>query len=172
MLGDRPAVLAVQTRHHPEHQPGSVPQRLVAAESRRDPIDQRAELGPPSVRIYAVSRGHRGDLRESSHNPRMIAAVAAPDQRRHAQAPHRSRSRRVGGWRGGEWFGCRSGAPAGVSPRAAFASTVAGIASVSSPRPSNRACGSPAHGLPTFFTGGIRLSRPERAWAGRRSHQG
>jgi hypothetical protein len=35
--------------------------------------------------------------------------------------------------------------------------------SVSSPRPSNRACGSPAHGLPTFFTGGIRLSRPERA---------
>ena len=31
--------------------------------------------------------------------------------------PHQPRSRRVGGWRGGEWFGCRSGAPAGVSPR-------------------------------------------------------
>ena len=30
----------------------------------------------------------------------------------------------------------------------------------------------PAHGLPTFFTGGVRLSRPETAWAGRRSHQG
>ena len=39
---------------------------------------------------------------------------------------------------------------------------------VSSPRPSNRACGSPAHGLPMFFTGGIRPSRasPGRAWAG------
>lgn len=33
------------------------------------------------------------------------------------------------------------GAPAWGFPRAAFASTVAGIASVSSPRPSNRACG-------------------------------
>jgi hypothetical protein len=32
---------------------------------------------------------------------------------------------------------------------------------VSSPRPSNRACGSPAHGLPTFFTGGIRFPGPE-----------
>src|SRR5665647_3048453 len=29
--------------------------------------------------------------------------------------------------------------------------------SVSSPRPSNRACGSPAHGSPTSFTAGIRL---------------
>jgi hypothetical protein len=40
--------------------------------------------------------------------------------------------------------------------------------SVSSPRPSNRACGSPAHGLPTFFTGGVRPSRasPGRAGAG------
>ena len=39
---------------------------------------------------------------------------------------------------------------------------------VSSPRPSNRACGSPAHGLPTFFTGGVRPARasPGRAWAG------
>ena len=39
---------------------------------------------------------------------------------------------------------------------------------VSSPRPSNRACGSPAHGLPTFFTVGVRLVRasPGRAWAG------
>jgi len=44
----------------------------------------------------------------------------------------------------------------------------AGCGSVSSPRPSNRACGSPAHGLPTFFTGGVRPSRasPGRAGAG------
>ena len=40
--------------------------------------------------------------------------------------------------------------------------------SVSSPRPSNRACGSPAHGLPTFFTVGVRPARARtgRAWAG------
>ena len=39
---------------------------------------------------------------------------------------------------------------------------------VSSPRPSNRACGSPAHGLPTFFTVGVRPFRasPGRVWAG------
>ena len=72
MFGDRPTVLAVQTRHHPEHQPGSVPQRLVAAESGSDPIDQRAELGPPSVRIYPVSRGHRGDL-VVPHKQRILA---------------------------------------------------------------------------------------------------
>jgi hypothetical protein len=39
----------------------------------------------------------------------------------------------------------------------------AGSGAVSSPRPSNRACGSPAHGLPTFFTAGVR---PARARAG------
>jgi hypothetical protein len=38
--------------------------------------------------------------------------------------------------------------------------------SVSSPRPSNRACGSPAHGLPTFFTGDVRPASPGRVWAG------
>src|SRR2546423_4651337 len=34
------------------------------------------------------------------------------------------------------------------------------VCSVSSSRPSNRACGSPAHGLPTSFTAGIRLVPP------------
>ena len=50
----------------------------------------------------------------------------------------------------------------------------AGRGFVSSPRPSNRACGSPAHGLPTFFTGGVRCSpaSPGRAWAGGRFHRG
>jgi hypothetical protein len=39
---------------------------------------------------------------------------------------------------------------------------------VSSPRPSNRACGSPAHGLPTFFTVGVRPfpARAGKAGAG------
>ena len=41
-------------------------------------------------------------------------------------------------------------------------------------RPSNRACGSPAHGLPTLFTDGIRSSHasPGRVWAQRRFHRG
>ena len=44
--------------------------------------------------------------------------------------------------------------------------------SVSSPRPSNRACGSPAHGSPTPFTGGVRPepARPGWAWVRRRFH--
>ena len=40
---------------------------------------------------------------------------------------------------------------------------------------SNRACGSPAHGSPTFFTAGIRLislARPGGAWARRRFQRG
>ena len=39
---------------------------------------------------------------------------------------------------------------------------------------SNRACGSPAHGSPTFFTAGIRLSlaRPDGVWARRRFQRG
>jgi hypothetical protein len=38
--------------------------------------------------------------------------------------------------------------------------------SVSSPSPSNRACGSPAHGSPTSFTGGVRPepARADSAW--------
>jgi hypothetical protein len=44
--------------------------------------------------------------------------------------------------------------------------------SVSSPSPSNRACGSPAHGSPTSFTGGVRPepARAGSAWGRRRFH--
>src|SRR5438067_12314371 len=37
---------------------------------------------------------------------------------------------------------------------------------VSSARPSNRACGSPAHGSPTPFTAGIRRSPPDPVGSG------
>jgi transposase len=45
-----------------------------------------------------------------------------------------------------------------------------GGCSVSSPSPSNRACGSPAHGSPTPFTGGVRPepARAGSAWGRRR----
>jgi hypothetical protein len=72
MLGDRPAVLALQPAQHPEHQPARVSQRLVAREPRRDPIDHLAVRHPPPARIYAVCRGHRGDL-VVRHKHRMLA---------------------------------------------------------------------------------------------------
>src|SRR4051812_20014400 len=47
------------------------------------------------------------------------------------------------------------GSRSGVPPRWPWSAC-----SVSSSRPSNRACGPPAHGPPTFFTGGVRLDPP------------
>jgi hypothetical protein len=72
MLGDRPAVLAIQTGQHPQHQPASMAQRLIPREPRRDPIDHRAVRHPPPVRIYAASRGHRG-ASVVRHKHRMLA---------------------------------------------------------------------------------------------------
>jgi hypothetical protein len=60
VLGDRPAVLPAQVGHQPQHQRGGVPTRLVAGEPRSDPVSHFAEAGPPSVRVYAMRRGHRG----------------------------------------------------------------------------------------------------------------
>ena len=40
-----------------------------------------------------------------------------------------------------------------------------GGCSVSSPSPSNRACGSPAHGSPMSFTGGVRPEPARTGWA-------
>jgi len=62
LLRDRPAVLAVQPGQHAKHQPAGVPQRLVAREPRLDAIQHHAVRRPPTLRIYAMSRGHRGDL--------------------------------------------------------------------------------------------------------------
>ena len=59
VLGDRPAVLAVQPRHHALDQPGGMPQRLVAGEPRRDQIDHLGERSLPPINRYAVCRGHR-----------------------------------------------------------------------------------------------------------------
>src|SRR3954447_21848933 len=67
----------------------------------------------------------------------------------------------VGSWRGGSGWLVGPGAcvppvsRSGVPPRWPWSAC-----SVSSSRPSNRACGSPAHGSPTFFTGGVRLDPP------------
>ena len=60
VLGDRPAILAVQTRDHPRHQLRGMPKWFVATKSRRDPVDHRGELRLPPIRVYAVSRGDRG----------------------------------------------------------------------------------------------------------------
>jgi hypothetical protein len=47
-----------------------------------------------------------------------------------------------------------------------FSAAMTGLCPVSSPRPSNRACGSPAHGLPTPFTAGIQPPRQARKGLG------
>ena len=62
VLGDGPAILAVQTRDHPGHQLSGMAQRFVAAKAWRDPIDHRRELRPPPRTVYAMSRGGRGNF--------------------------------------------------------------------------------------------------------------
>ena len=60
VLGDGPAILAVQARDHPSHQLAGMPKRFVATKSRRDAIQDRRELRVPPIRVYAMSRGDRG----------------------------------------------------------------------------------------------------------------
>ena len=58
-------------------------QRLVAGKPRSDPIDHRAKLGPPPIRVYAVSSGDRGNFR-CLHKPRtMPRSPPLPAQTRH-----------------------------------------------------------------------------------------
>ena len=71
VLGDRPAILAIQPRDHPEHQLGRMPQRLIPGKTRRDPINHRRELSPPPIRVYAMGRGDRGQF-WSLHKPRTL----------------------------------------------------------------------------------------------------
>jgi len=78
---------SLQTGQHPQHQPARVPQRLIAREARGDAIDHRAERTLPSVRIYAVSRGHRGVL-VVPHKQRMLARWPPTiTQKRRTQTP-------------------------------------------------------------------------------------
>src|ERR1700755_2871799 len=56
MLGDGPAILAVQPRDHPSHQFAGTPKWFVATKSWRDAIQDRRELRAPPIRVYAVSR--------------------------------------------------------------------------------------------------------------------
>jgi hypothetical protein len=91
MLGDRPAVLALQPAQHPKHQPARVSQRLVAREPRRDPIDHLGVRRPPPVRIYPVWRGHCGDL-VVRHKHRMLARwPPSTPQKRPSQYPSASK---------------------------------------------------------------------------------
>jgi hypothetical protein len=51
--------------------PSGMPQRLIPGKPRRDPLDHCAELGPPPIRGYAMSRGGRGKFR-CIHKPRTM----------------------------------------------------------------------------------------------------
>ena len=60
VFGDGPAVLPVQIGEQPEHQLRCVPAWFVPGEPATDPVHHVSEPGPPSVRVYAMRRGHRG----------------------------------------------------------------------------------------------------------------
>jgi hypothetical protein len=72
VLGDRPTVLPAQVGHQPQHQRGGTSARLVAGEPRGNAVPHLTEAGPPSVRVYAMRRGHRAVLCVR-HKHRMIA---------------------------------------------------------------------------------------------------
>jgi hypothetical protein len=86
MLGDRPAILAIQARDHPGHQLARMAQRLVPGKTRRDPIQHRRELRLPPIRVYAMSRGDGGifrclhKLRTMPRSPRLPAPTRQHQQ--------------------------------------------------------------------------------------------
>lgn len=62
-------VLPIQTGQQPENEGAGIPDRFLPPEPRRDRIDPRAVLVPPTVRFYSVFRGQRG-VRCRLHNHR------------------------------------------------------------------------------------------------------
>lgn len=70
MLGDRPAVLALQRRDKPRAQVRRTSQRLTPGEPARDPSQRGPELRTPPISVYAVSRGAAtGSLFHTSTEP-------------------------------------------------------------------------------------------------------
>jgi hypothetical protein len=104
MLSDRPTVPAIQPRHQPLDQPGRVPQRLVAGEPRRDPIDYLTKRVLPPVEVYPVCRGHRRGVFLPHKQgmltrwPRSHPADTPPSRPSTASATHLTN------------YGCRTGA--------------------------------------------------------------
>ena len=72
VFGDGPAVLPVQIGQQPEYQLGRMSSRFVPGEAATDPVKEVTETGPPSVRVYAMRRGHR-DVFFVPHKHGMIA---------------------------------------------------------------------------------------------------
>src|ERR1700681_3210393 len=62
-LGQRPAILAPQIRDQPQHQRTRVTQGLTPGEPRRDPVHNLIESRLPSINVYAMNRGGRGNFR-------------------------------------------------------------------------------------------------------------
>jgi hypothetical protein len=71
VLGDRPAILAIQPRDQPEHQLAGMAQWLRPSETRRDPAGHHRELRLPPVSVYAMSCGDRSQF-WSMHKPRTM----------------------------------------------------------------------------------------------------
>src|SRR6476659_3923671 len=96
-----------------------------------------------------------------STSPFSLAGQALPCITRRTITPSPTQPRRVGGWRGGRsWRWAAKPCEPKSFPLGCSSSLPWPGCSVSSPRPSNRACGSPAHGSPRSFTANIRRSPP------------
>jgi hypothetical protein len=99
--------LACPLPKHTQDECARVTGGVIPGEPARYLIHQRVQTIAPAFVIYSQTRGRRWCFlvftgRESCPGNRFYP-------RKHASQPHQKRSRRVGGWRGGEWFGCRSG---------------------------------------------------------------
>jgi len=90
VLGDPPAVLALQRRQHTQHQPRHMPQRLLASQPRLDHVQDAGERLTPPIWIYPVGRGHRGDS-VVRYKHRMLTRWP-----RRIPTPHRTRSKLTG----------------------------------------------------------------------------
>jgi hypothetical protein len=85
VLGDGPAVLPVQIGEQTEHQLGCVSACFVPGKRAADPVQHVSEPGPPSVRVYAMRRGHRDVFFVPHKHGMNDRSAAAPDVRQHAQ---------------------------------------------------------------------------------------
>ena len=140
---------------------------------RRDHRRVHPPAGPPgrltSRNTHTTQEGEYQGPVEPAHPARQPGTRARRSRKiTHQTKPQAStsRARGVGDWRGGSLIlGPGAFVAAGFPVGCATPVSLARSAPFPVPAASNRACGSPAHGSPTPFTAGIRLSPPGEAAA-------
>ena len=146
-------ITTLQASLHAADRPVAPPYRAFDTGLRPDPFPDRAASLLPG--LLTATRTGLTPASDDEHEQQDHPATS----RGHLPAP--LGARRVGSWRGGDVLvlGPEALMPAGF-PSGCPTSVALTSRSVSNSRPSNRACGSPAHGSPTSFTAGIRCHPP------------